>query len=226
MKFEKKFGVSEIIALVALAFSGVAIWQSHLTRNDTKILNKLNFRPTLALQAKLKKTNNTIPAHLNLINKGPIDAVQVQVQFYFHKYSEEQQKVVISGWDSGQQWTLDRLPSLKQVNIGVNELSLKGMLPALSDHEKYCRILEIRLNYRREVDLKKYSERAFYFVNPDGEWVSERDSTLNSDFYKEIKEAVFGSFTVNSDQIDFSDTLHGLSDEEINSGYKKIGHTT
>jgi hypothetical protein len=211
MKFEKKFGLSEIIATVALILSGVAIWQSILARNDARILNKLDFRPTLSLRAQLQNINDKIPAHINLKNKGPVDAIQVEVQFHYHRYFPDKKKAGASATGSDQQWTIDRLPSLKQVNIRINEPLLDSLLPAMSDIEKYYRILEIRLNYRREVDLKEYSESAFYFVSQEGKWVSERSSALNSEFYEPIKKAAISRFTVMSDMLNGSDNLHEVS---------------
>jgi hypothetical protein len=48
--------------------------------------------------------------------------------------------------------------------------------------------MEIRLKYRRPSDKEQYVESAFYFVNPDGRWVSER--SLPDEVYGPIKKAV------------------------------------
>ena len=122
---------------------------------------------------KNKSIDNKIPAHINLKNKGPVDAIQVQIQFHFHRYLPRIQKIKASATGSEHQWTIDRLPPLKQANIKIKESSLNTLLPAIKDSQKYYRILEIRLIYRREVDLKKYSESAFYFVSQEGKWESE-----------------------------------------------------
>ncbi len=210
MKIETKIGLLEIIALLALILSGISIWQSFIARNDAKILNKLDFRPTLSLRAQLEKINDKILAHINIRNKGPVDAIQLQVQFHFLRYLPNQQKVVASATGSDFQWTIDRLPSLKQANIEINESSLDTSLPTIMDSEKHYRILEIRLSYRREVDLKEYSESAFYFVSQEGKWVGETSNALDSEIYQPIKEAALSRFTVKSDMLDISDILHEL----------------
>lgn len=209
-QFEKKFGWAEIIAIIAFVVSGWAIWQSNLARNDARILNKLDFRPTIALRAQLKKINNKIPAHINIQNKGPVDAVQVQIQFHFLRYLPNKKKIggTMTGTDF--KWAIDRFPPLKQKNIKISESSLNTLLPTI-DSEKHYRILEIRLNYRREVDLKEYSESAFYFVSQEGKWVNETSSALNSEIYTPIKEAAISRFKVKLDMLDHSDTLHELS---------------
>ena len=83
MKFERKFGLSEIISGLALILAAIAIWQSGIARDDVRTLNKLDLRPKLLLDAHLKRINESIPAHINIKNEGPVDAIQVQMQFYF-----------------------------------------------------------------------------------------------------------------------------------------------
>lgn len=210
-KFERKFGLSEIIALIAVVISTIAIRQSHLARRDARILDKLDFRPTLSLRAQLHGIDK-IPAHINIKNKGAVDAIQVQIKFYFLKYLPYKKKVGAAATGSDLQWTIDRLPPLKQVNIKINETSLATLLPAINTEEHY-RILEIFLTYRRDVDLRKYSESAFYFVNPEGKWVGEQSSSLNPETYNPIKEAVFNQFNIQPDLLDMSpDKLHSLRD--------------
>ena len=212
MKFEKKISFSKIFIFFALLLSVVAIWQSYKVMNDLRMLNKIDFRPKIALQARLKKISDKIPAHINIINRGPVDAIQVQVRFYFHKYFPKLQKVHASATGSDLQWTIDKLAPLKPENIEINESSLNDLLPAISNNEKHYHILEIRLNYRHEVGLKEYSESAFYFVSPEGKWVNETSSALNSEIYKPIKEAAFSRFTARSDMLFRSDILHVLSE--------------
>ena len=52
-------------------------------------------------------------------------------------------------------------------------------------------IMEIQITYRRPQDLEEYNESAYYFVNPDGLWVSEKSSSLDSELYESIKSAIF-----------------------------------
>ena len=209
IQFEKKFGWPELIALGAIILSGLAIWQSHLARQDARILNKLDFRPTLALRAHLRKTGS-IPAHINIKNTGPVDAIQVQVQFHFLRYFPDQNNIraAMTMTGSDLQWTIERLPPLKSVDIKFNETLLSSYLPAIN-FEQHHRILEILLIYRREVDLKEYNESAFYFMSQEGLWVTENNTALDSELYKPIKEAVFSRFNIQSDLLDrLSDTLH------------------
>ena len=205
--FEKKFGWSELIALLAIILSGLAIWQSYSALNNARILNKLDFRPTLSLRAQLYEINNKIPAHISIKNTGPIDAVQLQIQFYFLKYLPTKKQVGIAATGSDLQWTLDRLPPLKQVNIKINRIALTDMLPSIRSEEEDYRILEIRLTYRREVDLKKYSESAFYFVNQEGRFVSENDNSLDPEIYTSIKDAAFKRFNIDKTSLDCSSDI-------------------
>lgn len=213
IEFQRKFGLSEIIAGLALILSAVAIWQSSIARNDSRILNKLDFRPILALHAQLERINDKIPAHINIRNKGPVDAVQVRIQFYFHRYLPATREIKVSATGSDVRWAIERLPALKHVNIKIDERLLNNLLPVFSDGEKHYRILEIRLNYRRDADLREYSESAFYFVSQEGKWVGEDSSALNDEIYTPIKEAAFGHFVdPRLDMLDMSDTLHEISE--------------
>ena len=213
IKFEYKIGISDVIAAIALMLSGIAIWQSVLARNDAKVFNKFDLRPSLELKAQLQNINDKIPAHIAIVNNGPVDAVQLVIQFHYHKYNPEKKQIRISTGESTQQrWTIDRFPPLNSKYINIDASSLDNLLPSLLENEKYYRILEIRLTYRRDVDLKQYSESAFYFVNQDGKWVSEQSNSLDSDFYTPIKQAAIRRFDMNLPVVHFSDTLHKASD--------------
>ncbi len=212
-KFERKIGWPEIIAVFAIGISVYATYQSYLARMDTRILNKVDFIPTLSLRAQLRKIDK-IPAHINIKNKGPVDAIQVQIQFHFHQYLPSKKKIGVTMTETDLQWTIDRLPPLKQVDIKFNEVSLFTVLPAVNTREDHYRILEIRLIYRREVDLKEYDESAFYFVNQEGIWIGEHNNSLDPEIYGPIKEAAFSRFNIESDRLDISsDTLHSLSNK-------------
>ena len=213
--FKKEIGWSELIALAAVILSSYAIWQSHIAFKNAKILNKLDFRPTLCLRTQLYEINNKIPAHINIKNTGPVDAVQFQIQLYFLRYLPTKKKVGIAATGSDLQWTHDRLPPLKEINININRISLANMLPSIRSDEEQYRILEIRLTYRREVDLKEYSESAFYFTNPKGRFVNENDNSLDSEIYTAIKEAAFKRFNIDKTSLDFSsDKLHSLIEKK------------
>ncbi|MCF2949576.1 hypothetical protein L0668_15755 [Paraglaciecola aquimarina] len=47
--------------------------------------------------------------------------------------------------------------------------------------------MQIILRYRRFADNRLYEKRAFYFVNPEGEWVNEIDQSLSGKYYDSIK---------------------------------------
>ncbi len=193
-----------IAALGALAACG-AIWQSSLARNDTRILNKLDLRPILSIRSRLQENTN-FPTHILIQNNGPVDAIQLQVSISILKYFPKIEKVRLVMTSSDLQWTIDKLPPLKKHAIKVNLGVIDSMLPAF-EHKEY-RILEIRLLYRREVDAREYSESSFYFVSPEGKWVSERSSALDSKVYEPIKKAAFQRFSAQLDMIDISDPLH------------------
>ena len=46
-------------------------------------------------------------------------------------------------------------------------------------------VIEVLIKYNREVDLEEYIERAFYFVNPQGELVNDKHESIQKDEYYE-----------------------------------------
>lgn len=208
MKFEKKFSLSEIIAALALIVSAIALWQSVLVRQDTETINKLEYRPEIVIRARLQQINDEIPAHIYLKNIGPVDAIQLEVQFHYHKYFPWVQRIGASAVGSEQKWTFERVYALKDTIVKFNEKLLEIMLPPVSEIEKHYRIVEIRLNSRREADLKEYILSSFYFYNQDGKWVGEKSNSLNSDFFMPILKAVSNRFRINLDALDNYDMLH------------------
>lgn len=209
IKLEKKFGWSELIAIIAVMVSGIAIYQSHLARKDVEKINKLDFRPTLALRAQLYHLKR-IPPHIAITNNGPVDAVQLRARFYVLRYFPKKKKIGAVATGSNLQWTISRLSPTKTATIKIKESQLSSLLPVFENKEN--RVLEMRLTYRRDVDLKQYSVSAFYFMNQEGKWVNERSSSLDAKIYNPIKEAAFNRFVIRPDFKIGEDTLHEVTE--------------
>lgn len=198
--FEKKFGYSEIIALIAIIFSLSAIWQSHLVREDARLISGLDLIPNICLTSDFKRIKIAKKPDLKEIkekgpyflveNKGPIDAIQLEVQMFIHKYSPDTGRLKTGITSSMHHWVIEKLPPLKIKVFPIDDWFY--MQPAATSPFWHS-VLEIRLSYRRNPDLHKFSKRAFYFVGPQEFWVSERDySTLNTERYIPIVRAAIG----------------------------------
>jgi len=209
--FENKFGWAEAIALGALIISGCAMHHSRVALDNATIINRLNFRPKLSLQTRFQSSNN-IPAYIAIKNTGPVDAIQLQIQFHFLRYFSKTNMINASATGSDLQWTIDKLPPLKSKIITLDDIFLQNLLPVVTDSEKHHRILEIRLIYRRDAGLKEYTESAFYFTNQNGNFVAEDNSSLDPAIYNPIKKAAFKRFNIDTASLNLSsDILHDLS---------------
>ena len=74
-------------------------------------------------------------------------------------------------------------------------------------------IIEIRLIYHISPDLtRKFQKSAFYFINPEGRWVSENDSSLitNTYDYTQMKKAVLEASEKVSTELPFGKDLHQI----------------
>lgn len=198
--FEKKFGYSEIIALVAIGFSLIAIWQAHLSRKDARLISRLDLRPNIRLSSDFKRIK--IAKKINqkeikekgpyflIENNGSLDAIQLEVQIFMYNYSPEKGGLKGGVTASMYHWVIEKLPPLKSKVFPINEWIYTQ--PTAHPPLWTC-VLEIRITYRRNPDLHKFLKRAFYFVGPQDFWVSESDrSTLNTERYKPIVRAVIG----------------------------------
>lgn len=52
------------------------------------------------------------------------------------------------------------------------------------------KVMSVRINYRRESDLKNQSLHSFYYFGREERWVAESDNSLKPESYNPIKEAV------------------------------------
>jgi len=154
----------------------------------TKKLEKLDFRPILRINS-LFKAIGKLPAHFTITNVGPIEAQQIKIKMYGHRYFTQTNNINISGTNSTNDIYIKKLlpQETKAFKFHEGWLNTNARLAQLPQHN----IMEIKITYRRPQDLTEYDESSFYFVNPDGLWVSEKSSSLNTDFYKKIKEILF-----------------------------------
>ncbi len=184
-----------LCSLIALFIS---IWSNMISREAnriasqnnelTKKIEKLDFRPILRIHS-LFKTIGKLPPHFTITNVGSIEAQQIKIKMYGHRFFAKTNNINISGTNSTNDIYIKKLLTQETKAFEFREgwLNKNARLAQLPQHN----IMEIKITYRRPQDLTEYDESSFYFVNPDGLWVSEKSSSLNTDFYKKIKEILF-----------------------------------
>ena len=194
-KFEKKFGYAESFSLIALIVSAFAAWFGYLARQDSRIISGLELKPEIKVNANINK-NKFKDFRIILHNSGPVDALQLKAKLIAHRYYEKTKNIRISGTGSETIFAVQKLEPLKTVIFEVPEHFL--YVNAMIQEPKEYNVLELRIDYRRPPDLKSFSESAFYFVNPDGVWVSESSSSLKPETYETIKNAAYAMLSRNS----------------------------
>ncbi len=190
-----KIWVPLLLSVVAI---GISIWSNNISREAnriasenqklTKRLEKLDFRPIIFLDARFKQIGET-PPHFIVTNVGPIEARQIKIKMFSHRYFTQTNNINISGTFSENDCYIKSLlpQETKGFKFRKGWLDTNARLAQLPQHN----IMEIKITYRRPQDLKEYDESAFYFVNQDGLWVPEKSSSLNTEFYKKLKEILF-----------------------------------
>lgn len=155
----------------------------------TRQVERLDLRPQIKFGAEFNQIKD-IPAHFFIKNSGPVEAVQVQVEFFIHRYSEKERKIKLRL--SGSDWLYD-LPELKPQErksypLPQDLLSNVALIGSFN-----VNALEARITYLRNPDRKVFSERAFYLLNPNGFLVSLSDKSISGETYGNIKKAILSN---------------------------------
>jgi|GEM_PF-6007095 len=184
------------ILISILAFGG-AIWANYIANNANEIasnnydltlkLSKLDLRPIIRLDALFKSIGKIRP-YLSLTNIGPIEAQQIKIKMLSHRYSPKQNRIFMSGSNSMNDIFIEKIDPQKTKSYKFREgwINTNARVHNPPQHN----IMEIKITYRRPQDLEEYNESAYYFVNPDDLWVSEKSSSLDSELYESIKSAI------------------------------------
>jgi len=217
----KSFGIisSFIIAFISLFFSfkSLDIAQRSLSvsegvREDSRKVEQLDLKPEIRFNTEFRRIND-IPPHFTISNLGPIDAVQIVVEFMAHYYDLSGDRFISTG-GTEELTKIVNLPPMQSRSFEISEhfLNVNSRL-----HEPLQNnIIEARISYRKDPDRELFVKRALYFINPEGRWVTEIDNSLEGEEYLKMKEGVLERF------IDFDyyrgDILHDV-DLNIDSGY-------
>jgi hypothetical protein len=153
-----------VLSILSFIVSVCAFFLSLRVHRVNRILNRMDLQPHLYIKTTFNSDQRT--AAVRIGNNGPVAAIQLTIQFESHTYGGRGETVGFGSWD-------------KDNVIGTlapfEEKLLEGCRwsEGLDRSHDRRRIREIRVTYRRESDYKLYIERALYFYNAKGEWVSE-----------------------------------------------------
>jgi len=170
--------------ILSIAAISIACSNHELTRR----LEKLDFRPGIRLTTFFSPVKDN-PSYLTITNTGPVEAVQIRIRMFTHRYFSKTGTVRMSLNNSLHDIDAGKLTPRESKDYIFNDtwLNINARLIQPPEHN----IMEIQITYRRPQDLKEYDESAFYFVNPKGSWAPENSSSLNTEPYKKIKKEMF-----------------------------------
>ncbi|MDP2911015.1 MAG: hypothetical protein Q8N76_01600 [Candidatus Omnitrophota bacterium] len=153
----------------------------------TQKLSKLDFRPIIRLDT-LFRSAGKVPPNFGLTNIGSVEAQQIKVSMIIHRYFPEAEKirVVVTGTENDV--IIPKLVPQERRAFKFQDIWLNTNARMETPPEN--NIMEIRITYCRPQDLKKFDESAFYFINPEGLWVSEGESSLKLEKYQKMKSAL------------------------------------
>lgn len=187
-KFWIPIAISAILSFTALGVSIYSAYISKQARKDARAVARLDIHPAIELWSNFQSIGGR-PAHFIVKNGGPIEVDQLEVQLVSHRYIPEKGAIGVSVFGSEERYRVPKLAPWSGRVFEFPELWLD--VNARIQKPPHHNVIEIRLKYRRPVDLAVYEACAFYFVSPDGRWVSENDQSLTPHVYEPIKAAAF-----------------------------------
>jgi hypothetical protein len=200
-----------VLSLWALYLSRQANLIVHQQTSDFRAVEKLDLAPDLRLATWLGSEDiPDIPRHLTLYNAGPLDAINVRVELrlYFYLESTKQVKGLIN--DSSWNFQAPKLEVHNQVSFPFPSGFWSQIQEARSSQRN---IFGVRIIYHHPTSLATTVSEAFYFLDPNGRWVQENDSSLKPDLYDDLREAVLKRAQEQTEDLSsagFSDRLHDL----------------
>ncbi|MFH2137401.1 MAG: hypothetical protein ABII88_02695 [Candidatus Omnitrophota bacterium] len=177
-----------VISIVAICYARSANITAKNNYELSKIIANLNLRPIIRLSTQLRDSGK-MPAHFTITNIGPIDALQVKVEMYTHRFIPKTGKFPVSTRDSSHEHYVPKLEPQKPeaFKFSSHWLNVNSRVAIPPENN----VIEIRITYRRPKDLKEFDESAFFFISPENNWVGENETIINTETYDKIKAALF-----------------------------------
>ncbi len=159
------------------------------TVSYVKIINRLGLVPQIHADLRLeplKLTNRIVPPQLDIVNRGPVDAVNIEIRLIALQQKERSSTSFVAMTDSFNAWRIDRLGSGKSLSIlvehPIHETSGWAGPPE-------GRVIVLHVVYTRDPDrISQYGGARFLFFDPEtSSWV--RDNAENEN-HKKLKQQV------------------------------------
>ena len=176
-----------LISCVALIISVLALWISYCSYRDSRAVAKLDIWPEIELDGSLVPKRK-MPRYVAVSNRGPGDALELSVQLLSHFYDRPKDRTMsIYGSQEEFHYKVLKAQDSARITLSDHWFDVNAQLQKPKDHN----VIEIRIEYRRPADMKKRKMSAYFFLSPDGIWVSENSNSIDGEPYDSLKREIF-----------------------------------
>ena len=160
------------VAIAAILISAYTLLISTGVREDTRAIAGLDLEPSLLYQQWFSLT----PPHVTVTNIGQVDIKHLLIQpICYQNVGENHNKAAIISSEHRQ--IVGELIVGDTISFPLSEYLLNTECRLSKPLE--TNVMEIRLEYMRPPDMKRFVKGAFYFIAPEGHWApAEGDAQL------------------------------------------------
>jgi len=159
-----------IVSTCAFIFSGFALYLSYSDPSRQSAEAILEQSPNVLIDWSFKSIDigggTILPPYLSIRNVGPVAASQLRV-FIFDWQIFLDSEAKSMGRNSNCEWVFSSLEPLNDTIIWISRSCTNPI-----KWPSAINVLEIRYEYRREIDLKGYMKREFAILAQDSVWHS------------------------------------------------------
>ncbi len=176
-----------VISIIAIIISALALWISSCSYRDSRAISKLDIWPEIELDSSLVQKNK-MPRNVTVSNKGPGNALELSIQLLSHFYDRPKDRSISVYGSQGEfHYKVLKAQDSERITLSDHWLDVNAQLQKPKDHN----VIEIRIEYRRPADMMKRKMSAYFFLDPDGNWVSENSNSIVGEPYDSLKSEIF-----------------------------------
>ena len=176
-----------VISIAALILSALALWISYFSYRDSRAVAKLDIWPEIELDSSLV-LKQKMPRNVTVSNRGPGDALELSVQLLSHFYDRPKDRIrSLYGSQEEFHYKVLKAQNSERITLSDHWLDVNAQTQKPKDHN----VIEIRIEYRRPADMKKRKMSAYFFLSPEGIWVSEISGSIVGEPYDSLKSEIF-----------------------------------
>jgi len=224
------------ISILALFIAGGSLWVASQARSDVRDIEHLDLEPRISFSATLlvKRYLEDIvnlygPSSFTIANFGPVDAVQVKVEFIDICFDRDKKKV--GSYGSNLETVVGTVAPYERKKFELPQ-SKVNLLATCHDRPPSDAAVLAWISYKRESDRKTYITRALYFVSKSGHLSSDSmyyydkdgNSLLSDDYYDVYSDMIIDWADALGEKLE-QDEWHAIYPLDIEARSKTIYHS-